>query len=52
MCGILTVLRMEAVSTSETLVNFYQTTQSYNSEDSHLQSNESSGSIDGREVLF
>jgi hypothetical protein len=27
---------MEAASTSETLVNFYQTTQCYNPEDSHL----------------
>jgi hypothetical protein len=29
-------LMMEAASTSETLVNFYQTTQRYNPEDSHL----------------
>jgi hypothetical protein len=28
---------MEAASTSETLVNFYQTTRRYNPEDSHLQ---------------
>jgi hypothetical protein len=27
---------MEAVRTSEMLVNFYQTTQHYNPEDSHL----------------
>jgi hypothetical protein len=27
---------MEAARTSETLVNFYQTTQRYNPEDSHL----------------
>jgi hypothetical protein len=27
---------MEAVSTSESLVNFYQTTRRYNPEDSHL----------------
>jgi hypothetical protein len=27
---------MEAASTSETLVNFYQTTWHYNPEDSHL----------------
>jgi hypothetical protein len=27
---------MEAARTSETLVNFYQTTQCYNPEDSHL----------------
>jgi hypothetical protein len=30
------VLMMEAARTSETLVNFYQTTQRYNPEDSHL----------------
>jgi hypothetical protein len=29
---------MEAARTSETLVNFYQTTQHYNPEDSHLSS--------------
>jgi hypothetical protein len=29
-------LMMEAARTSETLVNFYQTTQRYNPEDSHL----------------
>jgi hypothetical protein len=28
-------LMMEAASTSETLVNFYQTTRRYNPEDSH-----------------
>jgi hypothetical protein len=28
---------MEAARTSETLVNFYQTTRRYNPEDSHLQ---------------
>jgi hypothetical protein len=30
-------LMMEAASTSETLVNFYQTTRHNNPEDSHLQ---------------
>jgi hypothetical protein len=30
-------LMMEAARTSETLVNFYQTTRLYNPEDSHLQ---------------
>jgi hypothetical protein len=30
-------LMMEAASTSETLVNFYQTTWRYNPEDSHLR---------------
>jgi hypothetical protein len=29
-------LVMEAARTSETLVNFYQTTRRYNPEDSHL----------------
>jgi hypothetical protein len=29
-------LMMEAAGTSETLVNFYQTTRRYNPEDSHL----------------
>jgi hypothetical protein len=33
----LIALMMEAVRTSETLVNFYQTTQRYNPEDSHLR---------------
>jgi hypothetical protein len=30
-------LMMEAASTSETPVNFYQTTRRYNPEDSHLR---------------
>jgi hypothetical protein len=30
---------MEAARTSETLVNFYQTTRRYNPEDSHPESN-------------
>jgi hypothetical protein len=33
---VLIALMMEAVSTSETLVNFYQSTRRYNPEDSHL----------------
>jgi hypothetical protein len=32
-------LMMDAARTSETLVNFYQTTQRYNPEDSHLRDN-------------
>jgi hypothetical protein len=32
----LAALMMEAARTSETLVNFYQTTRHYNPEDSHL----------------
>jgi hypothetical protein len=35
--GSLITLMMEAASTSESLVNFYQTTWCYNPEDSHLQ---------------
>jgi hypothetical protein len=34
--GLLIALMMEAASTSETSVNFYQTTRRYNPEDSHL----------------
>jgi hypothetical protein len=34
--GLLIALMMEAARTSETLVNFYQTTRRYNPEDSHL----------------
>jgi hypothetical protein len=33
----LIALMMEAARTSETLVNFYHTTQRYNPEDSHLR---------------
>jgi hypothetical protein len=35
--SIIIALMIEAASTSETSVNFYQTTWSYNPEDSHLQ---------------
>jgi hypothetical protein len=34
---LLNALMMEAARTSETLVNFYQTTRRYNPEDSHLR---------------
>jgi hypothetical protein len=34
--SIIIVLMMEAASTSETSVNFFQTTRRYNPEDSHL----------------
>jgi hypothetical protein len=33
------VLMMETARSSETLVNFYQTTRRYNPEDSHLRTN-------------
>jgi hypothetical protein len=35
-CSMIVTLMMEAASTSETLVNFYQNTLRNNSEDSHL----------------
>jgi hypothetical protein len=35
--GLLIAMMMEAARTSETLVNFYQTTRCYNPEDSNLQ---------------
>jgi hypothetical protein len=35
-CSLAITLMMEAASTSEMLVNFYQTTRNYNPEDSHL----------------
>jgi hypothetical protein len=42
---------MEAARTSETLVNFYQTTRRYNPEDSHLHGVETLGSINGGEFF-
>jgi hypothetical protein len=36
-CSAVIALMMEAARTSETLVNFYQTTRRYNPEDSHLR---------------
>jgi hypothetical protein len=37
--GLLIALMMEAARTSETLVNFYQTTRRYNPKDIHLHFN-------------
>jgi hypothetical protein len=37
--GLLIALMMEAAGSSETSVNFYQTTRRYNPEDSHLRTN-------------
>jgi hypothetical protein len=37
--GLLIALMMEAASTSETSVNFYQTARHNNPEDSHLHTN-------------
>jgi hypothetical protein len=37
--GLLIALMMEAARSSETLVNFYQTTRRYNPEDRHLRTN-------------
>jgi hypothetical protein len=36
MCSLVVALMMEVARTSETLINFYQTTRRYNPEDSHL----------------
>jgi hypothetical protein len=36
--AIIIAMMMEAARTSETLVNFYQTTRRYNPEDSHVYS--------------
>jgi hypothetical protein len=48
------VLMMEAARTSETLVNFYQTTQRYNPEDSYLRTHrrENLKSYFGNNSLF
>jgi hypothetical protein len=37
LAATLIALMMQAARTSETLINFYRTTQRYNTEDSHLQ---------------
>jgi hypothetical protein len=41
---------MEAARTSETLLNFYQTTQRYNPEDSHLRTHRRENLKSGSEV--
>jgi hypothetical protein len=45
-CWVLIALMMEAASSSETSVNFYQTTRRYNSEDSHLHCQTTTSSTD------
>jgi hypothetical protein len=53
-------LMMETVRTSETLVNFYQTTRRYNPEDSHLRTHRRENLksylgffvIDGLKIIF
>jgi hypothetical protein len=40
-CSLAIALMMEAARTSETLVNFYQTTRHYNPEDSHHRNSNS-----------
>jgi hypothetical protein len=50
-CLLGCALMMEAASTSETSVNFYQTTQRNNPKDSHLHGNKPSSSIEGGEFL-
>jgi hypothetical protein len=44
-------LMMEAARTSETLVNFYQTTRRYNPEDSHLRTHRREKSTETRCVF-
>jgi hypothetical protein len=47
-CSVGDALMMEAARTSETLVNFYQTTRRYKPEDSHLRTDQlSSEEISG-----
>jgi hypothetical protein len=46
MADELIALMMEAARTSETMVNFYQTTQRYNPEDSHQMFNYSDNNTD------
>jgi hypothetical protein len=50
-CSLAIALMMEAARTSETLVNFFQTTRHYNPEDSLLRGKESSDSIKHGEFL-
>jgi hypothetical protein len=45
-------LMMEAARTSETLVNFYQTTRRYNPEDNHLHCNVGFDSVKGQVLRY
>jgi hypothetical protein len=45
-------LMMEAARTSETLVNFYQTTRRYNPEDSHLRTHRRENLKPYRVIVF
>jgi hypothetical protein len=50
--GLLIALMMEAARTSETLVNFYQTSRRYNPEDSHLLSTILHGTTTQKTAIF
>jgi hypothetical protein len=51
-CSLAITLLMEAARTSETSVNFYQTTRRYNPEDSHLRFHQSVSEIKDKLLNF